>query len=105
MLSGAAVLTSDRVDHYPHGGRYVEAPTTVNRRVPVRLGDHRTAERFVSLTTTRLHATTVYVVAEVDGTGRLTDPRLTVTPDLARARRVANAAVARWGGVANTEEN
>jgi len=102
MLSGVVVIRPEP-DPFPRGGRDSPDRRSPTGACPSGLPMTVPKERYVSLTTTRLHATTVYVVAEVDGTGRLTDPRLTVTPDLARARRAANAAVARWGGVAEEE--
>lgn len=73
--------------------------TTRSQRVHVRDGATRTDDRFVSLTTHRLHATDVYVVGVLDGTGRLAEPTtLLATTDLQRARRHANTLFDRWGG-------
>jgi hypothetical protein len=90
-------------DARPHGGRALNGSPPANKRVPVRLTDSARTDRYVSLSTQRLHAATVYVVAVVDGTSRLTDPRtLRTTTDLSQARRHANRLVETWGGVAET---
>jgi hypothetical protein len=47
------------------------ATANLSRRVPVKVTDQPATDRYVSVTTQWLHATTVYVVAEVDGTGVL----------------------------------
>ena len=56
-------------------------------------------DRWVTLTTNRVLATNVLVVAVTDGTNRLADPRsLLVTTDSAKARRHANKLYESWGG-------
>jgi hypothetical protein len=74
--------------------------TMTSRRVPVRLTDSPREDRYVSLTTTRLLSTDLYVVGVVDSSGRLAEPTsLRVTPNLDVARTHANALVEKWGGV------
>jgi hypothetical protein len=73
--------------------------TPTCRRVQVVANGSPQTDRYVSLTTTRLFATNVYVVAVVDGTGRLADPKsLLTTTDYQRARRHANRLTESWGG-------
>lgn len=73
--------------------------TTTMRREQVRVGDTRTDDRFITMTSHRLLATDVLVVGVIDGTGRLADPStLLVTTDPKRARRHANTLYERWGG-------
>lgn len=75
------------------------ASLPVARREQVREGRTPRDERYVSLSTVRLLATDVYVVAVIDGTGRLTDPAsLLTTPLLDKARKHANALFESWGG-------
>jgi len=62
------------------------------KSIQIKKASTRTDERFVSLTTTRLHATTVYVVAEVDGTGLLAGQLKTFT-DRRAATRAADKLV------------
>ena len=74
-----------------------------NKRVQVANGSTPAADRFVSLTTHRLLARTVYVVAVVDGTGRLADDRSFIaTPTYERARKHANRLVQQLGKVEPT---
>jgi hypothetical protein len=103
-LYGAVIIPTDSPNH-PAGGRYVEPDPTVSKRVPVRLSGHPRDDRYVSLTTHRIHATTVYVVAEIDSTGRMTDPRrFSAHTTLTSARKAANRLLSSWGGVAQREE-
>jgi hypothetical protein len=75
-----------------------QAPPT-NRREQVRTGRTPRDDRYVTLTTQRILATNCYVVAIVDGTGRLVDPQtLLTTPSFDKARRHANALFDSWGG-------
>lgn len=74
-----------------------------NKRVQVANGDTPAADRFVSLTTHRLLATTCYVVAVIDGTNRLADPStFLATPIYERARKHANRLVQSLGKVEPT---
>jgi hypothetical protein len=83
----------------------VSNPEPYNRRVPVAFGHNPSDDRYVSLTTVRLFATTVYVVGVVNGTGRLADPHsLLATADLSRARRHANKVLMSAGGPAEPPE-
>lgn len=71
----------------------------MNRREQVHRGTHPRDDRYVTLTTNRILATNVLVVAVIDGTNRLADPRsLLVTTSLTRARRHANKLYETWGG-------
>jgi len=83
-------------DGYSTGGR----DTTADQRtktVLVRSTDSPRTDRHVTLRSARLLATDLYVVAVVDGTGKLADPTsLTVTPSLDRARTAANRLIQKW---------
>jgi hypothetical protein len=82
------------------GGRDLAATPTLNARTPVRLvyPYDRAADRYVTVTTVRLHATTTYVVAMTDGTGRLTsDLKPSLHTDPTNARRTAQRHIDRWG--------
>ena len=73
--------------------------TLTNRKVQVHRGSRPNDDRYVSMTTQRVYATDVLVVAVVDGTNRLADPKtLRATTDLSRARRWANDLCERMGG-------
>jgi hypothetical protein len=73
--------------------------TTINRREQVRRGPHPRDDRYITLTSHRILATNVLVVAVTDGTNRLADPpSLLVTTNLTRARRHANKLYESWGG-------
>lgn len=70
-------------------------PEVLNAKVQTSLDP----PRFASLSTARLLATTVYVVALVDRTGRLVDPAtLKATPDPNRAIRLHASLVQKQGG-------
>lgn len=102
-LSGAVVMQTGTIPTRPTGGRDLAPSQPFNARTPVRLVHpaDRTAERYVTLTTIRLHATTTYAVAVTDGTGRLTDDaRPTLHTDLSSARKAERRLIDRWGGVA-----
>jgi hypothetical protein len=74
------------------------------RKVRVALGDTPQQDRYVSLTSARILATDVFVVAVVDGTGRLADhTTLLTTPIHERARRHANRLVQALGKVEQQE--
>ncbi len=73
--------------------------------MPVRLTSDPRDDRYISLSTHRIHATNIYVVAEVDSTGRLADPRrFSAHTNLTNARKAANRLLSSWGGVAKREE-
>lgn len=77
-----------------------------NKKVQIANGTTPSGDRFVSLTTHRLLARTVYVVGVVDGTGRLADDKsLMVTPDYERARRHANKLVQAAGGKCEPQDH
>lgn len=70
-------------------------PEVLNTKVQVGVDP----ARFASLTTARLLATTVYVVALIDHTGRLADPAtLKTTTDPRRAQRLHVALMEKCGG-------
>ena len=74
-----------------------------NKRVQVANGQRPADDRFVSLSTHRLLATTVYVVAVIDGTNRVADPAtFLATPIYERARKHANRLTQRLGKVEPT---
>jgi hypothetical protein len=76
----------------------------VHRKVQVRGDGKPRTDRYITLTTTRLLATDLYLVGVIDGSGRLTDSAsLRVTPNLDAARRYANGLVEQWGGVVEAD--
>lgn len=96
-LGSAVIIPVQQTYLQPAGGRRAPVPTTLSKRTQVILADSRTDQRFVSVTTARLHATNVYVVALVDGTDRLISNLSTFT-DPRAATRAADRLVTREGG-------
>lgn len=89
------------------GGTQKPGPVLLNSKVPVHLTNPRdpAQDRYIATTTTRCHASTVYLVAVVDGTGLLTgDAKPTVHTDPGHAQQAAARLVVRWGGVASQPE-
>lgn len=73
----------------------------LSKRTQVKVADRPGDCRYISTTTQRLLGTTLYVVAEVDGTNRCTDPqRLFTTTDPAKAMMKHQVMVSRAGGQA-----
>lgn len=79
------------------------AEPVTNKKVQVANGKTPADDRFVSLSTHRLLARTVYVVGVVDGTNRLADDTtLLTTPNYERARKHANRLTRELGKVEPT---
>lgn len=83
------VLGGNSTDHHAHGGRDLDAPQVMNKRVQVRATNYPRTDRWVSLTTVRTSTGLVYVVGVVDGFNQPADQPHDY-PTLRRARNAAN---------------
>lgn len=84
-------------DDHSHGGRDAAATDHRAHTVPVLATGSPRTDRHVTLRSARLLAADLYVVAVVDGTGKLAEPKtITLTPDLDRARAAANRLVHKY---------
>lgn len=86
------VVGGSSADSNAHGGRDLDPPPVMNKRIQVRTTDHPSTDRWVSRTTVRDGLDFAYRVGIVDGFNTPVEPPRDY-PTLRRARSAANRLV------------